>query len=283
MTFSAPTIMGGDFQIDTESDILSICSVTYDEYFNNNRRLDRHIIEKNLDIISYYIKNHVSHLAYHVLGFFIIRSGAQIPKSLKDEIIKSLDWSLDKKVNWKEDWIEIRKFYLNDLRNRLKLHKAGNINHLIDLKIIENIDFQTISVGLVQFNKNFSSKNFSSIEYINLDTCNLFEFPHQILSFKNLKILSLANNKIKILPDSVDTLKNLEALYLNGNNLEELPSTVGSLRSLQTLDLRNNYLKNIPSTIQNLKFLKSIFLQNNSINTIPKVLKKLINPCFIGI
>jgi len=282
MAFLNPSIMGGDYQVDVESEILSICSVSYDDYFNNDRRLDAAILEKNLDLIVSHIKNHVSHLAYQVLGFFIVKSGAKVPESLKDEILSSAEWTIDKKVDWGDEWIKARKVYLEDLRNKLRSHKAGVLGYLIDLKLSKFPDFGIISIGLDQLNINFEAKKFDTIEHINLDTCNLLEFPDQILSFTNLKTLSLEHNMLSKIPDSINRLETLNALYLNGNNLNDIPDSIGDLKNLEILGLQYNNLKTLPRSIQDLTRLKSIFLRKNHISEIPDHLKKL-KGTYIGI
>ncbi|KKM64862.1 hypothetical protein LCGC14_1497090 [marine sediment metagenome] len=267
--------MGGDFQIDVESEVLSICGVSLDDYFNNDRRMEATILEENLDPIVSYIRNHVSHLAYHVLGFFIVKSGARVPINLKEEILGFTEWNIDKKVNWGEEWVKARKFYLEDLRKKLKLHRAGMTGYLIDLKFSKFPEFGLISVGLEQLKINFEARKFAAIEHINLDTCELLEFPDQILSFSNLKTLSLEHNKLNNIPDSINKLENLNALYLNGNNLNDIPDSIGDLKNLEIFDLRYNNLRAIPKSIQNLELLKSISLQKNHISGIPEPLKKL--------
>lgn len=275
MAFLNPSIMGGDYQVDVESEILSICKVSYDDYFDNDRRVSASILERNLEFIITHIRNHVSHLAYHVLGFFIIRSGAKVPESLKEEIASFAKWTIDKKVDWGDEWIEPRKFYLKDFRSKLRSHKAGAINYLVDLKLSRFPDFGIISIGLEQLERNFRAKNFHIIKYINLDTCNLLEFPDQILSFTNLRTLSLEHNMLKEVPDSINRLKNLTALYLNGNNLNNIPDSIGDLKNLERLGLQYNNLKTLPRSIQDLTRLKSIFLRKNRISEIPDSLKKL--------
>ncbi|MFW9873639.1 MAG: hypothetical protein ACFFG0_11080 [Candidatus Thorarchaeota archaeon] len=196
MAFLNPTIMGGDFQIDVESEILSIFNVSYVDYFDNDRRMNATTLEENLDLVVTQVRNHVSHLAYHVLGFIIIRSGVKVSRGLKDEILSFIDWELDKKVGWGGDWVEARKFYLEDLRNKLKSHKVGISRDLIDLKLSRFFNFGTISAGLDQLNRNFRVENFDTIEHINLDTRNLLEFPEQVLSLISLKTLSLEHNML---------------------------------------------------------------------------------------
>ena len=68
-------------------------------------------------------------LAYQVLGYFVLLSGAEIPDTIRDNILETsaLDYEIE---IWPDFWKEDRKFYLNELQEKIKNHKPGKIEYL---------------------------------------------------------------------------------------------------------------------------------------------------------
>lgn len=76
----------------------------------------------------------------------------------------------------------------------------------------------------------------------------LKEFPAGFTSLKNLRVLNLAGNDIKLLPDSLGDLVNLEELDISGNPVCLIPSTIGNLRHLKKLNLGNTVIEKLPES-----------------------------------
>lgn len=92
---------------------------------------------------------------------------------------------------------------------------------------------------------------------------------------KTIKVLDLANSKLKFLPTEINCLTGLTELHLNGNELKDLPLELGSLPNLKFLYLNNNQISELPEEISSLSKLISINLNLNQLNHIPKVLESL--------
>jgi len=90
-----------------------------------------------------------------------------------------------------------------------------------------------------------------------------------LVSLSNLRVLSLASNKLTALPDDIFQLRKLEVLYLQHNRLEALGEGLGNLTALTELDCERNQLKSLPRSIGNCQALKHINLQNNQLAELP--------------
>ncbi|MBU1221519.1 leucine-rich repeat domain-containing protein [Myxococcota bacterium] len=93
----------------------------------------------------------------------------------------------------------------------------------------------------------------------------LNDFPAGFTSLKNLRILNLAGNNIKILPDSLGDLVNLEELDISGNPVCLIPSTIGNLRHLKKLNLGNTVIEKLPESATQCP-LKELILQECPLN-----------------
>ncbi len=96
---------------------------------------------------------------------------------------------------------------------------------------------------------------------------NQFEkFPEVLLKFENLKVLSLAVNKLQQIPCSLSKLK-LTHLYLNSNRIETICPEIIGISSLEVLNIVDNPIKEIPlSTIVfGLNSIRKFLKQDNEI------------------
>jgi len=196
-----------------------------------------------------------------------------LPDDLRSKIIKASKWEHERGL-WDDRFVRERKFYLKDLRDKIRAHKSGVELHLVRLKNTNDEDFTHGVIGLDQFWDYVDSGEIRSVKHINLDSCNLTEIPTPIFELKSLETLSLDNNKLsKILP-RVRDLISLRKLFLDGNQLKNLPIDVIHLDSLEVLSLERNYFNAVPLFITKLKSLKKLYLRNNFISEIPKYLQK---------
>lgn len=89
------------------------------------------------------------------------------------------------------------------------------------------------------------------------------QFPNEIFQFKNLKVLSMFGNNLKILPKNINELENLEELLVAGNHISFLPKNIGELKNLKKLIVNNNQIERLPDAISNIKGLKVLNLKGN--------------------
>jgi len=213
-------------------------------------------------------------IGYHTIGAFILKTGSKLPSDLKNKIIEAIDYETTNiamsRVN------TYRKFYLNDLKEKILNHKPSQPTQLACLKFnIDNDDPKTASVGLNQFLELVQSGDLKYVKHINLDGWHLKSFPEPMLELKSLKTLSLSHNLLKTLPESIGDLDTLQKLYLNGNQLNFLPESIGNLKSLQILNLMSNNLSSLPDSIGNLISLKELNLHYNRLRTLPESIGNL--------
>ena len=84
--------------------------------------------------------------------------------------------------------------------------------------------------------------------------CGLNRIPHTFAKhFPNVRILSLANNRLKSIPDCVGDLANLQSLQVSHNKLITLPATLANLfNSLKVVDMRQNSIRSLPTAVTSL-------------------------------
>jgi len=127
--------------------------------------------------------------------------------------------------------------------------------------------------GLTNFPKQLLK--FKSLQKLNLADNKLETIPESISELRNLKKLDLSINKLNSLPESIGDLEFLKNLVLEQNQLESLPESIGNLKNLKRLNLRENQLKNLPNNIGNLISLKNLDLETNQLNQIPESIGNL--------
>jgi len=101
--------------------------------------------------------------------------------------------------------------------------------------------------------------------------------PVQIVYFKNLKIFTCAQNKLKELPKEIGQLSQLGQLYCRDNQLTSLPKEIGQLSLLEEFDCSNNQLTSLPVEIGNLSNLQGFDCSNNELTSLPMEIGDLSN------
>lgn len=85
----------------------------------------------------------------------------------------------------------------------------------------------------------YASKQGGSTD-LNLDDCDLFKFPLQLLTLRSLETLDLSHNHLPALTNDIHKLSKLNVLKVGYNELEMLPDTLYRLHlrySLHTAPL----------------------------------------------
>ncbi|TMW69490.1 hypothetical protein Poli38472_001646 [Pythium oligandrum] len=99
---------------------------------------------------------------------------------------------------------------------------------------------------------------------LSLTNCVLDQFPEDLLSMTNLRVLDLSQNYLTTYPTKFSFPK-LQVLNMSRNALE---SFYGSFPSLTVLDLSNNVFLSIPPDVLKLTNLTTLDLRNNSFTDI---------------
>ncbi len=112
----------------------------------------------------------------------------------------------------------------------------------------------------------------TDITYFNRDM--KFISP-KIGCLKNLRKLSLSNNKLTKLPKEIGNLTNLVSLDLGGNKLKTLPKEIANLTNLTYFNFSNNNFTKFPQEIINFTELEHLYLYENQISKLPEDFGKL--------
>lgn len=80
----------------------------------------------------------------------------------------------------------------------------------------------------------------TTLEALWLSHNELQDLPISLFDLKQLRRLSLANNKLEQLSERLGELSNLEYLYLEKNQLTTLPNSIKKLKKLRHINLANN-------------------------------------------
>ncbi|HEC37115.1 hypothetical protein LCGC14_1446290 [marine sediment metagenome] len=268
-------LMEGDEESDLEAFFVKASGVDLRAFHQDRRVLTREIFEARFDKIMEVVEKRASRrTTFLVLGYFILLTGSFLPEDLRFKIIEATKWEHERD-SWDTRFVRKRKFYLRDLREKIRAHRPGVKLHLVHLKNGNDEDFTNGIIGLDQFWDCVESGNVFSKKHINLDSCGLTSIPKPIFKLDFLESLSLDYNDIRNVPQSIDKLTSLKRLYLNSNFLKILPETIGNLLNLEILFLEENQLENLPNSFKNLKYLK-IFLRNNLMTKLSPNFENLI-------
>jgi Leucine-rich repeat (LRR) protein len=95
----------------------------------------------------------------------------------------------------------------------------------------------------------------TEIEILILDNNNIERLPRGLGNLKNLKVLSVRNNKLKELNSSISFCGNLEQLYLSGNsNLSDIPN-LSICEKLEIIDVIDTKINEVPGWVEMLDSL----------------------------
>ena len=212
--------------------------------------------------------------SYFVIGYFALLTGGKISEKLRRDILEAASWQHEEGYWSDSDFAIDRKAYLEDFREKIRIHKPDQKLHSARFKHSTK-DFKNsqVVIGIEQFRKVCSLNKVHRIIHINLDGWNLKTIPEEIFNFRNLKGLSLEFNQLEGIPNEISSLKSLKYLYLNYNDLSTLPDGMGDLISLKELNIAHNNIIKLPETLKNLKNLNYICVRETGITKTPKILK----------
>jgi Leucine-rich repeat (LRR) protein len=95
------------------------------------------------------------------------------------------------------------------------------------------------------------------------------EIPVWLFSFKNLKTLTICNDKIDTIPSAIANLTKLEGLQIHGEKINKLPESLGLLSLLRGIIFGCPSLVQLPEALANLKNIEGICITNCNIPLIP--------------
>ena len=75
---------------------------------------------------------------------------------------------------------------------------------------------------------------------LNLDGCNLTQWPDDLQQFTDTHLLSVYDNALSDLPDWLWNFRHRTTLNLSANRISVIPAGLGRLQALQMLDLGYN-------------------------------------------
>ena len=91
-------------------------------------------------------------------------------------------------------------------------------------------------------------KHLKHLIQLNISQNNISELnekmEHAILSYKNLEIIDISNNKFKSIPNCIQKLPALKRILAENNKIQELPHLSSSI---ELVDLKQNRLKKLPN------------------------------------
>ncbi|MDC0669042.1 hypothetical protein POL58_14930 [Nannocystis sp. ncelm1] len=114
-----------------------------------------------------------------------------------------------------------------------------------------------------------------ALESLGLSRCKLRTLPATLFQCRNLRILGLGMNPLKVVPAGIGALSKLETLYLWGCGLKDVSPELGKLTELRVLELEKNALTALPAELAALKQLTQLNLEKNAFETFPAVVCEL--------
>lgn len=133
---SLPIIVEGDDEWDILLLIVEACGLDYREFLKNKALLTQDIFESHYkDIMKIVDHYSFSHNTYLIIGYLILRTGARLSNELREKIIDATNFDKYEKDYWMNNRHE-RKFFLTDLREKISVHKSGQITYLAEESLV---------------------------------------------------------------------------------------------------------------------------------------------------
>ena len=189
MTRSDVEILEDDEEADVAGFMLEACGIDSPDFYHNKRILTRENFEKNFKFFVKMAENRGSRASYFVIGYFALLTGAEISEKLRKKILEIAQWEHEEGYWRDKEFALMRKIYLEDFREKIRIHKAGIKLHPAIFKYSgEDISESRVLIGV---NNILSLYEINDIKHVNLDGWNLTSVPSEIFDLQNLKSLSL--------------------------------------------------------------------------------------------
>ena len=127
-------------------------------------------------------------------------------------------------------FVNLQSLYIATDNREMFLENLENIWSLHDL----------VELHLVGFNLGILTGGISrltKLRHLFIRSCNLTQFPQEVLLLENLQTLLLDNNPFSDLPNDINGLQNLVRLSLRKTGIRTIPTTLVDLHHLTTFAL----------------------------------------------
>ena len=125
MTRSDVEILEDDEEADVAGFMLEACGIDSPDFYHNKRILTRENFEKNFKFFVKMAENRGSRASYFVIGYFALLTGAEISEKLRKKILEIAQWEHEEGYWRDKEFALMRKIYLEDFREKIRIHKAG--------------------------------------------------------------------------------------------------------------------------------------------------------------
>lgn len=128
-------------------------------------------------------------------------------------------------------FINLRKLIIDNCYYQIEIHKVP------DLSIFKDIEYlQVFCIPKLNLDK---LSSLSNLKFLEINGCEINDFPSSILKLTNLECLNLSVNYLSRLPDNIGEMTNLKELELTNNCFDEVPKQIVGLHELLYLIMNN--------------------------------------------
>jgi len=131
-----------------------------------------------------------------------------------------------------------------------------------------------------------SSGFLKNLEILNISKNALTSFPGEVArGLESLQEIYLANNKIgPSLPGEMKVMKNLRILSLSNNKISSLPEEMGCLSQLEEVWIVKNVLTSLPESVGGwTNVVEIILMENKGLKKLPGGMSKLTNLRYLNL
>jgi len=122
MIIFSPEINGNEYFQKAEEEIVKICGLDVNEYYNNKEILTKEVWDRSFDKIVLTALDVDVLVGYQAVGHLAMQTGGKLPTPIYTQILKYCEWEQDKKLGWKGKTIQKRKQILHEFREHLTAH-----------------------------------------------------------------------------------------------------------------------------------------------------------------
>ncbi|MFX1281323.1 MAG: hypothetical protein ACFFA3_18370 [Promethearchaeota archaeon] len=129
-----PFVMEGDDEFDVELTIYKLIGYKYPDYKDDapeslppRELLEKHLLDPSSKLRKLLDDCKIGYLEFLILGGLILKTGATLPEKLKEKILKTAQWKIEKD-RWKytdNEFKKLRKDFLEDFREKIENHRVG--------------------------------------------------------------------------------------------------------------------------------------------------------------
>jgi hypothetical protein len=248
-------------------------------------------IKNIIEVVDKHIQDHFDLSNPHILvqileisPFLKIVEGLKNKDHFEEDGVKSDKLEFYLTHHWRKQFGEIKRLDLTNMDLNWEL-----LEHLPDFFALEylslyNTSMQEISFKLevisslktLELGKNPNLKDYSSLaklkelEIVGMGYNQLRMIPKAVLELKSLHEIDLRSNHIAFLPNEIYELKQLKVLNLKRNKIGQLSPKIQQLEKLEELLLQKNHLIDIPAELMEMQQLKKIDLRSNPVIELEK-------------